>query len=253
MKTLAISLALLVGLAGATRADTASEGYGSNFREQWDNYRQSMGNNTGSAADRQAALDSQNAADRAARATGSAANAAALAAARQQITYGTGVIRSYLDLIGSYRALNTRDAPFDPSVHPDGAPDLPVSCASSDCTACYREAQTALNSAMFTLGRLRTLYLRTKTFVDNAIAFGDSSSGIHAVVGLAWQKEKKGIQDSMAGMNTAFDRKKPELMTALKTALDKIGACEAQFYSNPDWYNRFGFIYYQFMDQKYAR
>ncbi len=181
------------------------------------------------------------------------ATRAGINAGIRQLDYGRATIQSYIDLIRAYRELSRRDRDFDPANPGEGAPRLPVSCKSSACAACYTEGQTALGRAVFTLNRLRILYLRTKNFVDKAIAFGNSASGIHALSGLAWQNEKRGIEGAMEGMNRAFDGKKPELMAALKLALEKISACEAQHYGNPDWYNRFGFIYYQFMDSKISR
>lgn len=171
----------------------------------------------------------------------------------RQIEFGRSTIQSFRDLERAFRELSRRDREFDPANPGEGAPRLPVSCKGDDCKRCYGEAQLALHRAVFTLNRLRILYLRTKNFVDKAIAFGNSASGFHAVTGLAWQNEKRNIEASMEGMNQAFDRKKPELMTGLKAALEQISACEAQHYGNPDWYNRFGFIYYQFMDTRISR
>jgi hypothetical protein len=35
--------------------------------------------------------------------------------------------------------------------------------------------------------------------------------------------------------------------------LDGFSVCEAKYFNNSDWYDRFGFIYYQFMADKYKR
>ncbi len=225
--------------AAITFADTAVPGPSTGFNAQWNELRKAV-EKANSDADQQNVKN-----DEAAR--------SGINAGIRQIEYGRAIIQSYLDLIRAFRELSRRDREFDPAHPGTGAPRLPVSCRSGACRACYRDAQLALNRAVFTLNRLRILYLRTKNFVDKAIAFGNSASGIHAVSGLAWQNEKRGIEASMEGMNQAFDGKKPELMLGLKAALDKLNACEAEHFGNPDWYNRFGFIYYQFMDSRISR
>lgn len=183
-------------------------------------------------------------------------NAAGTAAVNSGINaanYGVNTMRSFFEFVDAFKELNQQDRLFDPSARPDGTPELPVSCSSGACMACYEEAHGKLRRTLFTLGRLQSIYNRTKTFVDKAVAFGDSASGIHAVTGLAWQKEKSSIQGTMTDMNKAFDNKKPELMAPFKTALEMIAECERQHFNNPDWYARYGFIYYSFIDQKYSR
>lgn len=181
------------------------------------------------------------------------AGAAGVNAGLNHLNFGITAATSFIELRNAFRALNASDERFDPSARPPGTPDLPVSCASGACMACYEEAHDKLRRSLFTLGMLQTIYLRTKTFTDKAVAFGDSSSGIHAVSGLAWQNEKRKILEAMDGMNAAYDRKKPELMAPFKAALEAIAQCEQTHFNNPDWFQRFGFIYYSFIDQKYSR
>jgi len=183
-------------------------------------------------------------------------NAAGVATVNSGVSaanYGVNTMRSFFEFVDAFKDLNRADRQFDPSARPEGTPDLPVSCSSGSCMACYEEAHGKLRRSLFTLGRLQSIYNRTKTFVDKAVAFGDSASGIHAVTGLTWQAEKSNIQGTMTEMNTAYDKKKPELMAPFKSALEMIADCERQHFNNPDWYNRFGFIYYSFIDQKYSR
>lgn len=49
------------------------------------------------------------------------------------------------------------------------------------------------------------------------------------------------------------DAKYEELVEELRGSLDQIAACEEEVYGEKDWYNRFGFIYYQFMADRYRR
>jgi hypothetical protein len=250
---IATVLGLTIWAGPAYAGSSVTEGASSDFMNRWDAWR------TGQGTPGFTPAGAQEVKDRLAEGSARAAEVrkAERDALRREVQarfeYGRGVIESLRELIEAYRALSERDRPYDPSVRPDGAPDLPVSCATEQCGECYRAAQDELNRVMFRFEKLRTLFTRTKTYVDKAISFGTSASSIHAVQGLAWQKAKKEIEASMERMNTAYDAKKPELMAALRSALDAIADCEAEHYNNPDWYNRFGFIYYQFIDQKYKR
>jgi hypothetical protein len=121
------------------------------------------------------------------------------------------------------------------------------------CSRCFEQAQASVNKAVYSLEKLRIIYKRTKTYTDKAISVGDTAAGIHAVTGLAWQSAKRKIVESMQKMDAAFEAKKPELMQRLRKALDEVSDCEKEFFSNPDWYNRFGFMYYQFKDGQVSR
>jgi len=171
----------------------------------------------------------------------------------KQFDYIRKLAESVTALRDAYRELSARDLQYDPNIRPPGSPSVPVSCRTDECDSCYTTAQEALNKAVFSLEKMRILYKRTKSFTEKALSFGDTSSGIHAVTGMAWQTQRRGIEASLKKFEAAYDAKKPELMTRLRTALDGLSQCEAEHYANPDWFNRFGFIYFQFMDQKYSR
>ena len=182
----------------------------------------------------------------------------------KNLDYIQKVAISLLEMKDAFQELAKRDLDFDPNIRPAGFPGIPVSCGASaprgsadevrgDCQQCYQAAQTSLHKAAFTLEKLRLLHKRTKAMVDKAISFGDTTSGIHAVPGLAWQGQRTAIVKSIKKMDDAFDAKKPELMERLKGALEEIAECETKYFSNPDWYDRFGFMYYQTMSANTVR
>lgn len=179
---------------------------------------------------------------------------AAVDSISQRTKYGVEAVLTLRELYDSYRQLSRRDGPFDPTFRPPGAPGVPVSCGrEGPAFECYKRAQAALNRAAIRLEKLRIIHARTKDFKDKAIAFGTAASSIHAVQGLAWLKAKKEIETSFKKLEAAYDAKKPELMAALRAALDMISRCEDEHFQNRDWYDRFGFMYYQFMDGRYTR
>jgi hypothetical protein len=97
---------------------------------------------------------------------------------------------------------------------------------------------------------LSCIYNNTKTFTAAALSFGDNVSGIHGMMGLAWQSERPGILQSMESMKNTCKQKYVDMMGSLERALKSIDGCEKR-YGLPDWYQRFGFIYFEFMKEKY--
>ncbi|MBS1919417.1 MAG: hypothetical protein JST17_04100 [Bacteroidetes bacterium] len=130
---------------------------------------------------------------------------------------------------------------------------MPSTCGGNPkCNECYTSATNELNFVRRQLARLSCIYNNTKNFNQSAIAFGDNASGIHAVTGLAWQYARADIVATFNHFKTTYDNKYQGLMGSLEKALKAIGECEQQ-YGQPDWYQRFGFIYFEFMKDKYRR
>lgn len=185
---------------------------------------------------------------------------------RNAVDEGLGHLNSAMDLYESSRGfteadaeladvLNPDDNAFDPDFDPDGAPHLPGHCATEggeDCT-CYERAYRQLNFVRFYLERLSAIYGATDNYTKNAIAFGDSMSGLHGGFGIAWPPERRGIQDAFAKMGRTYDEKYEGYMNGLREALQAVSACEEQHYGVTDWYNRYGFVYYSFMRDRYKR
>ncbi|HKI61389.1 MAG TPA: hypothetical protein VKA31_03760 [Mariprofundaceae bacterium] len=141
----------------------------------------------------------------------------------------------------------------DVTGNPPGEPRIPSYCDGNEaCTQCYSEARKDFNKTRAKLEKLRLIYSCSQKFSKAAIAFGDSSSGVHAVVGLAWQQQKMGILEAVKGLQAAYDNKYAELMSTLQKNMVDMGTCEQQF-GVQDWYDRFGFVYYEFMKDKYKR
>ncbi|NND62937.1 MAG: hypothetical protein HKN48_07050 [Flavobacteriaceae bacterium] len=138
------------------------------------------------------------------------------------------------------------------SAPPPGMPRIPSFCETADCGSCFEEARRELNHSRYTFERLKTIYKCTKTFTDRAIAFGDNVSGVHGVSGLAWQAERVKIEKSVKDLQKTYDQKFTELLEAQKRALMALNDCEAQ-YGIPDWYDRFGYMYYEFTAMNYKR
>lgn len=160
-----------------------------------------------------------------------------------------------IDLFESYKALSGNDATSDPNFNPPGSPQVPTSCDEKDsgaCSDCYASTYDKLNRVRMNLERLRAVRGSTEEFYKASVSFGDDVSSVHGVAGLAWQAERRKIEQSFAGFKKAYVNKHSELMATLQQVLNEVGACEARHYNNPDWYNRFGYMYYSFMESRYA-
>jgi hypothetical protein len=167
---------------------------------------------------------------------------------------GIATIQSAQDLYQAYQGLTSFDSTCI-DISAAGAPPVPSSCSENEsaCGQCYRDAYRDLGEARLKLEKLRCVYEATKRFADRAISFGDSASGVHALVGLEWQTQKKRIEASVDELNKSYDAKLGQFLPMLKGSLEHVGQCEQQFMNEPDWYTRFGFIYFTFMTDRYKR
>lgn len=85
-----------------------------------------------------------------------------------------------------------------------------------------------------------------------ALAAGDNMAGVHGYAGIIWQGQRKQITQAVDKMEQAYDTKYPELMKNLQRSMMDMALCEAEF-GTPDWYDRVGFIYFEYMSDAYKR
>ena len=152
-------------------------------------------------------------------------------------------------LIGAYQNLDSCIS----TVPPANSPKIPSFCADKEgCAPCFRNAREKFNQIRYKLEKLQAIYNCTTTYTKSAIAFGDNASGYHGVVGIVWQSERRKIMKSIASLDTSYDKKRIELLNKLNNTLLELDVCERQ-YGLEDWYDRFGVLYYNFMELRYHR
>ena len=121
------------------------------------------------------------------------------------------------------------------------------------CEQCgFESALNDMQTTRYNLEKLRRIYASTKSFVGHSLAIGDSMAG-SAGVRLAWVDQRLKIEQSFKGMQSAYDNKYAQLMAHLKQELQTIAKCEEQVYGEKDWYQRYGFMYHEFMSGRYQR
>lgn len=192
------------------------------------------------------------------------ANQARVARNRGAIDQGMGSLNQGMGMMDTIRnfgesffgPLVPEDTDFDPDYEPPGAPTIPVHCEVSGgnaCRACYQGAYDKLKFVRHYLEVLRGIYGNTKRMTEHAIAFGDSMAGLHGGFGIAWTPQRVGIQKAFEDMGETYDEKYEAYMKVLLEGLQELGACEKQYFDEDDWYNRFGFMYYTYMQDRYRR
>lgn len=155
------------------------------------------------------------------------------------------------DMYNASQALSNGECAPDFSTTPNSM--MSSSCKrEGECAECYTRAVGELNFIRRQLGRLGCIYQNTKNFTNSAIAFGDNASGIHAVTGLAWQNARGEIVASMNHFKQTYDNKYRDMIGALERALREIDKCENK-YGQEGWFQRSGFIYLEFLKDKYRR
>lgn len=163
-----------------------------------------------------------------------------------------GVASAVSDLAGAWKPLSDTDQSIADQMK--GGPRIPSRCAEdAACRACFEDAQNSLNINRHALIKLGAIGKWTDKFTTKSLAFGDNVSGVHGVAGIAWQAERQKIESTHANFGKQYDAKYRELIGYLENSLNKIGQCEAKYFRNDDWYDRYGFMYYSYMADRYRR
>lgn len=160
-------------------------------------------------------------------------------------------LRAMLDRSG---LVDPADRNYEPREAPDGQPDVPARCEGNPaCQQCYGAAMDKLDNTRYRLDRLMAIYTSTYSEAKGKIAFADGVSGFHGMSALAWQKYKVGVMQSLKNLDRSYDSKYAELMETLLDSLKDVAQCENDVMRVPDWYDRFGYVYYLFMKDRYKR
>lgn len=167
------------------------------------------------------------------------------------------------DLLSARAEINARIDALDASdraaqreweSHRGDGPSIPVSCMreQSDCYGCYARAIMDIDRSRQLLIQLQNRGLATAAVYRAGQQMASAVAGSSAAGGVHIQTTRGHFLDQpMARFTQAYERKAADMLGALEGRLRALGACEAQYYNVPDWYNRFGFMYMSFMRNKY--
>ena len=157
------------------------------------------------------------------------------------------------EFLRDWEALDDEEAACGSAYTDSSGPTVPSHCAEGEsCSACYTEAVTAINFNRYYIERARCITAANIKMANSAMAFGDSSSGVHGVTGLSWSLGgKPQIEEAVRDLKKTYTDKAAIYLRNLEGSLKKLGRCEAENYGETDWYQRYGWIYHNFMKAKY--
>jgi hypothetical protein len=137
---------------------------------------------------------------------------------------------------------------------PPGQPRIPSFCngEESECANCFAAARAEFNRCRYNLEKLQTIYDCSRAYIDASIALGDNVSGVHGALGLIWQSQKRGIMRSVRELERTYDSKRAEMLHSFHESLEELDACESA-HGLEDWYDRFGVMFYNFVEMRYHR
>jgi hypothetical protein len=148
--------------------------------------------------------------------------------------------------------LTPDDAQYEDDFDPAGQPQVPLQCAESDeCAECFEPAHARLNAVRVRFEKLRRIGSWTRTYKERAFTLGQAMGGMHGLAGLAWTGERIKLERQFKSFESSYQSKYAELLEELEGSLRQIAACEQDAYDEQGWYERFGFIYYNFMADRY--
>ncbi|MGH8187405.1 MAG: hypothetical protein ACREUC_12665 [Steroidobacteraceae bacterium] len=148
--------------------------------------------------------------------------------------------------------LTPNDEQYEDDFDPAGQPDVPLQCAgSAECAECFEPAHARLNAVRTRFEKLRRIGAWTRTYKERAFTLGQAMGGMHGLAGLAWTGERIKLEKQFQSFESSYQDKYAELLGELEGSLRQIAACEESVYDEQGWYERFGFIYYNFMADRY--
>ena len=160
---------------------------------------------------------------------------------------------NWKEFTAAHDSLSSDDKKCEPDYDPPGSPKIPSACADAgQCGECYEKAVKNINFYRYSLDKGRCIANNALQYANKAMAFGDTGSQTMGVGGLAWtHKAKPEIEKSVLKLRKTYQGKYKEWIAGMQTSLQALGKCEEEFFKERDWYNRFGYVYYSFMADRY--
>ena len=150
--------------------------------------------------------------------------------------------------------LSPKDLAYEPQLAPPGMPKVPLACAvDPECRSCYAPAYEELSAVRGKLENNRIVLANFTRRMDAIDAAASGLGGMHYGLGIVALKHRAEWNAQRNQIGGQYDQRYGALLGELQAALRKIEACEAKTYGTPAWYERFGYMYYEFMAARYRR
>lgn len=156
--------------------------------------------------------------------------------------------------MAKFLAAHPEDFTYEPQLAPPGMPQVPLQCASQyACRQCFQAAYDSLTETRKWLENNRIVLANYKNYMQRVEDAGRAVSGLGMPAGALFIQNKAQWDAQRANVERDYDKHYTDLMNDLQKALREIEKCELEVNNFPDWYNRSGFIYYEFMVARYRR
>ncbi len=155
---------------------------------------------------------------------------------------------------GDFPPLDPSDNQYDPGQN-DGGGEIPSGCADagSQCAQCVESNERIMKFNRHYLHVAWSVTHQTLEMTKQAIALGDSVSGIHSTQALAWQLAgKPQIVEAVHSLRKTYDTKYTAYINNMEQALTAMSQCETDNYAVHDLYTRFSSLYLDFVKARYA-
>ncbi len=172
----------------------------------------------------------------------------------EHLNDGYQIYEDASDAWSQWDSLDDREADCGSNYTADAGPSVPSQCGDSvECQQCFGDAVAAIDFNRFYIERARCITAVNVRMANSAMAFGDSSSGVHGVTGLSWSLGgKPQIEQAVGDLKRTYTRKARDYLFEIERSMKKLGQCEAEHFGERDWYQRYGWLYVNFMRSKYS-
>lgn len=172
----------------------------------------------------------------------------------EHLNDGYQIYEDARDAWSEWESLDEREADCGSNYTADAGPSVPSQCGDSrECQQCFGDAVRAIDFNRFYIERARCITAANVRMANSAMAFGDTSSGVHGVTGLSWSLGgKPQIEQAVGDLKRTYTRKARDYLFEIERSMKKLGQCEAEHFGERDWYQRYGWLYVNFMRSKYG-
>jgi hypothetical protein len=166
------------------------------------------------------------------------------------------LLKFTLGLLEEFGYIDPREAAIQKNMNPPGMPLLPSRCAKDpECGPCFKKANKDLMEARSLLETQYVIYKQTELATGRIIELGDAAAGMSSIAKFVWDQEKHGTtvtaaQEKFYGQ---YDSNLEKLLRNVNDALIAQAGCERNAFGDQDWYNRYGWLYYSFLRDRYTR
>jgi hypothetical protein len=166
------------------------------------------------------------------------------------------LLKFTLGLLEEFGYIDPREAAIQKNMNPPGMPLLPSRCAKDpECGPCFKKANKDLMEARSLLETQYVIYKQTELATGRIIELGDAAAGMSSIAKFVWDQEKHGttvtaLQEKFYGQ---YDTNLEKLLRNVNDALIAQAGCERKAFDDQDWYNRYGWLYYSFLRDRYTR